>query len=82
MIVDTLISKYLTSEQAAEQLGVCVPQLYRMCRDKRIGHRKHGKKFIFTLADLETYLDSIAVAPADPKPGAEQSVKLKHIKAS
>ena len=80
--MDTLISKYLTATQAAEQLGICVPQLYRMCRDKRLGYRKHGKKYIFTIADLEAYLDSIAVAPVDPKPSSEQSVKLKHIKAS
>ena len=80
--MDTLISKYLTSEQAAEQLGICVLQVYRLCRARRLGHRKHGKKYLFTLADLEAYLESGMVEPAEPKPKGEQTVKLKHIKVS
>jgi excisionase family DNA binding protein len=75
-----MIDQYLTAEDAADQLGVNVNTIYRLCHARRIRYRKHGKRYLFTREDLTAYLDSCVVEPQEPKARGETRVKLKHLK--
>ena len=78
--MSTIISQYLTAEEAADQLGVNVNTIYRLCHARQICHRKPGKKYLFTREDLEAYLASCKVEPQPPKGNGETRTNLKHLK--
>jgi excisionase family DNA binding protein len=61
---------WLTVKQAAEALKLDVSTLYRLCRARKIRHRRIGNgagRIVFTQSDLAAYLDS-CVVEVGPEP--------------
>lgn len=58
----------LTSNRAAEYLGISRALLYRLCADRRIGFERTspGAPMRFRPADLDAYLESITVRAEEP----------------
>jgi len=76
-----LIEGYLGTKEAAMQLGICVTELCRLCREQRLRHRRHGKRYLFEQQDLIAYMNSLVIEPIEPvKAKCKIDVQLKHLK--
>jgi len=54
--------------QVSERLGVSEITVRRLIKLRRISYRKIGDRYLFSEADISSYLDSISV-PAIPRQG-------------
>lgn len=70
-----IIDGYLNSGQAAEHLGLHPTTLLRLSRERKIRHRRVGRRIYFSEMDLREYIDSMVVEP-NPEGGV---VELKHL---
>ena len=52
------MSKYLTSEEAADYLRVTARTIGRYCQEGRIRFRKVGRSNLFTVEDLDAFVES------------------------
>lgn len=77
------INGFIDTKQAAEVLGVSVAEIYRLVRVRRLRHHRFGSQnglIRFLKSDLEAYIQSCVVEPAEPKKGGDKKYKLKHLK--
>ena len=77
--------RWLTVKDAAESLGLDESTVYRLCRSRKIPHRRIGAgggRIVFTREDLSAYLEScvVPVAPIEPEPAPAQNVKLRYVR--
>ena len=67
-----------TSQEVCEMLGVNIKVVYRLIKEKKLGHVKlHNKGFHFTMAQVEDLIKLLAVSAkaSDAKSGGVQSVR-------
>ena len=49
------MTKFVDSKGAAEFLKVKISTIYAWVHQKRIPYRKHGRKLVFSISDLEEW---------------------------
>ena len=59
-------TKYLTMIEAAQYMHISKSYLYQLAAEKRIRHLKIGAKRLFTVQDIDEFLDSCKVEPEEP----------------
>ena len=59
-------TKYLTMIEAAQYMHISKSYMYQLSTEKRIRHIKIGSKRLFTVQDIEEFLDSCKVEPEKP----------------
>ena len=59
-------AKYLTMIEASQYMHISKSYMYQLAAEKRIRHIKIGSKRLFTIQDIEEFLDSCKVEPEKP----------------
>lgn len=59
----TVVSPFMTVEEAALYCRRCVDTIQAMCRDGRLPARKRGKSWLILRADVDAYL---GITPPQP----------------
>ena len=73
---------WLSVKQAAQRLGIDESTVYRLCRSRKIPHRRLGSgggRIAFTAEDLSAYLESCQVPMGEPETFV-LPVRLKHFR--
>lgn len=66
-------TQYLSISQAAEYINISKSYLRELAYGNRIKHYKIGSKRLFTIGDIQNFMDSVAMEPKK---------KQKHISSS
>jgi excisionase family DNA binding protein len=69
----------VTVKDASKRIGISRSELYRLVRDRRIGHFRIGGKIVLSLEDVDAFLKGCHVPANVPLP-IQPAPKLKHIK--
>ena len=75
-----LMNKGLTTNEAAERLGVSPARVRRLVLDKRLPAEKFGRDLVFYEADLEAFERLKGGRPPKSKDEAEKSAAKKRIR--
>lgn len=76
-------SPWLTVRQAADHLKVDISTLYRLCKARKIRHRRIGTgsgRIVFTAADLASYMESCVVEVGPEPEPMPPPTRLKYIR--
>lgn len=65
MSAQTVEKMTLTPEEAAKQLGISMPIMYRLCNRKDFPTVRIGRRFVIPVASLEKWLEDQANAERD-----------------
>lgn len=52
------MNQYLTCQEAADYLRLKRSTMYAFVHQRKIPYRKHGRRLVFSLADLEAFSNS------------------------
>lgn len=74
------MNKGLTTNEAAERLGVSPARVRRLVLDKRLPAEKFGRDLVFYEADLEAFERLKGGRPPKSKDEAEKSAAKKRIR--
>jgi excisionase family DNA binding protein len=58
-------AKFISANEAAVFLSVSLQTIYKWVHERRVPFRKHGKKLVFSLVDLQRWSDANAVLPIE-----------------
>jgi len=71
-------SPIMSVSEAAQFLRITVPTVYAWVHERRIPHRHHGRRLVFSRNDLEKWSEAHAVAMLEPLTFPRNEVNQLH----
>lgn len=63
MATEIIKTQYLSVSQAATYMGISVSYLRELAYRQKIKHYRIGAKRLFTIGDIQNFMDSVAMEP-------------------